>query len=50
MALMQRIKATSRDTELEGKLGEVQALTLVVFSTADKAVPPAMGRTYREQY
>jgi pimeloyl-ACP methyl ester carboxylesterase len=49
MALLQRLKGTSRDTELEGKLGEVQTLTLVVFGTADKMVPPAMGRTYRER-
>ena len=48
-ALMQRIKGTSRDTELEGKLGEVQTQTLVVFGTADKVVPPTMGRTYRER-
>ena len=49
MALMQRSRASSRDTELEGKLGEVQTQTLVVFGTADKVLPPAMGRTYRER-
>jgi pimeloyl-ACP methyl ester carboxylesterase len=49
MALLQRIKATSRDAELEEKLDEVQTLTLVVFGTADRVVPPAMGRTYRER-
>jgi len=49
MALVQRIKGNSRDTELEGKLSELQTLTLVVFGTADKVVPPAMGRTYRER-
>jgi pimeloyl-ACP methyl ester carboxylesterase len=49
MALMQRIKGTSRDTELEGRLGEVQTLTLVVFGTADRVVPSTMGRTYRER-
>jgi pimeloyl-ACP methyl ester carboxylesterase len=27
----------------------VQTLTLVVFGTADKVVPPEMGRTYRER-
>jgi pimeloyl-ACP methyl ester carboxylesterase len=47
MALVQRIKGASSDTELEERLGEVQTLTLVVFGTADKVVPPAMGRTYR---
>jgi pimeloyl-ACP methyl ester carboxylesterase len=49
MALLQRIQGTSRDTELEGKLSEMQTQTLVVFGTADKVVPPEMGRTYREQ-
>jgi pimeloyl-ACP methyl ester carboxylesterase len=49
MALMQRLKATERDMELEAKLGAVQTQTLVVFGTADKVVPPAMGRTYRER-
>lgn len=48
MVLLQRIQGTSRDTALEGKLGEVQTQTLVVFGTADQVVPPAMGRTYRE--
>jgi pimeloyl-ACP methyl ester carboxylesterase len=49
MALMQRIRGGSRDTELEGKLSEVQTRTLVVFGTADNVVPPEMGRTYRER-
>jgi pimeloyl-ACP methyl ester carboxylesterase len=49
MALVERIRGSSRDTELEERLGEVQTLTLVVFGTADKVVPPAMGRTYRER-
>jgi pimeloyl-ACP methyl ester carboxylesterase len=49
MALVQHLNGIGRDTELEGKLGEVQTLTLVVFDTADKMVPPAMGRTYRER-
>ena len=49
MALVQRIQGASRDTELEDKLGQVQTQTLVVFGTADKVVPPAMGRTYRER-
>ena len=46
---MQRIQGIGRDIEIEGKLDEVQTLTLVVFGTADKIVPPAMGRTYRER-
>jgi pimeloyl-ACP methyl ester carboxylesterase len=49
MALVQRMKGTSRDMALEEKLGEVQAQTLVVFGTADKVVQPAMGRMFRER-
>ena len=49
MALVQRLQGASRDRELEDKLGQVQTQTLVVFGTADKVVPPAMGRTYRER-
>jgi pimeloyl-ACP methyl ester carboxylesterase len=49
MALLQRLQGSSRDIELEGKLGEVQTPTLVVFGTADRMVPPAMGRMYRER-
>jgi 2-hydroxy-6-oxonona-2,4-dienedioate hydrolase len=49
LTLLQRLKGISRDTELEEKLGEVQPQTLVVFGTADRVVPPAMGRTYRER-
>jgi pimeloyl-ACP methyl ester carboxylesterase len=49
MALLQRIHGMSRDPELEGRLDEVQTQALVVFGTADKVVPPAMGRTYRER-
>jgi pimeloyl-ACP methyl ester carboxylesterase len=49
MALVQPLQGASRDTELEDKLGLVQTQLLVVFSTADKVVPPAVGRTYRER-
>jgi pimeloyl-ACP methyl ester carboxylesterase len=48
-ALLQRLKAASRDVEIEAELGRVRTLTLVVFGTADAVVPPAMGRTYRER-
>jgi pimeloyl-ACP methyl ester carboxylesterase len=49
MTLLQRFQGASRDTELEEKLDQVQTQTLVVFGTADRLVPPAMGRIYREQ-
>lgn len=49
ISLLRRLQGTSRDVTLEGRLGEVQALTLVVFGTTDRVVPPAMGRVYRER-
>jgi pimeloyl-ACP methyl ester carboxylesterase len=49
MALMERLRGINHDAAMEEKLGEVQALTLVVFGTADRLVPPDMGRIYRER-
>lgn len=49
ISLLHRLRGTSRDVTLEEQLGEVQTLTLVVFGTADRVVPPAMGRLYRER-
>ena len=49
MTLLQCFHGASRATELEEKLDQVQTQTLVVFGTADRVVPPAMGRIYRER-
>jgi pimeloyl-ACP methyl ester carboxylesterase len=49
MTLVHHIRGASRDAELEEKLDQVQTQTLVVFGTADRLVPPAIGRIYRER-
>ena len=38
----------SWDAELERRLGEIEAPTLVLFGTHDGLVPPEMGRVYKE--
>jgi pimeloyl-ACP methyl ester carboxylesterase len=48
-ALLRRIRGDRQDPELEARLAEVATPTLVVFGTADRVVPAAMGRTYRER-
>jgi pimeloyl-ACP methyl ester carboxylesterase len=42
-------KGVSWDTELERRLGEIQAPTLILFGTLDGLVPPEMGRIYKER-
>jgi pimeloyl-ACP methyl ester carboxylesterase len=49
ITLIHRLQGASSDTELEERLDQVQTQTLVVFGTADRLVPPAMGRIYRER-
>jgi pimeloyl-ACP methyl ester carboxylesterase len=49
MALVQPLQGTGRDTELEGKLSQVQTQTLIAFGTTDRMMPPAMSRTHRER-
>jgi pimeloyl-ACP methyl ester carboxylesterase len=49
MTLVRRLQGISRDRDLEDRLSHIQTPTLVVFGTADRIVPPAMGRTYRER-
>jgi pimeloyl-ACP methyl ester carboxylesterase len=41
------IRPDARGTELERRLPALTAPTLVLFGTADGAVPPAMGRVYK---
>jgi pimeloyl-ACP methyl ester carboxylesterase len=38
-----------RDPELEGKLGDIQAATLVLFGTRDDVIPSETGRLYVER-
>jgi pimeloyl-ACP methyl ester carboxylesterase len=47
--LIARIKGLEPDAELEGRLGEVQAPTLVLFGTRDGIISSDLGRIYRER-
>jgi pimeloyl-ACP methyl ester carboxylesterase len=50
MQVMARLtKGVSWDSELEQRLGDVEAATLVLFGTQDGLVPPEMGRVYKER-
>jgi pimeloyl-ACP methyl ester carboxylesterase len=37
------------DSELEARLGEIEAPTLILFGTQDGLIPPEMGRLYKER-
>jgi 4,5:9,10-diseco-3-hydroxy-5,9,17-trioxoandrosta-1(10),2-diene-4-oate hydrolase len=39
----------TRDPELERKLADIKAATLVLFGTRDEVIPPEMGRLYVER-
>src|SRR5262245_60459425 len=39
----------ARDPELEGRLGDIQAATLVLFGTRDDVIPSETGRLYVER-
>ena len=47
-ALVQRLSGPPRDADLEGRLPGLDIPTLVLFGTSDRAIPPEMGRHYRE--
>lgn len=46
-ALVRRLAGPARSTELEAKLANLEVPTLVMFGTADRVIPPEMGRHYR---
>jgi 4,5:9,10-diseco-3-hydroxy-5,9,17-trioxoandrosta-1(10),2-diene-4-oate hydrolase len=46
--LVQRLRGPDRDADLERRLPDLGAPTLVLFGTMDKVIPPAMGHFYRE--
>jgi len=48
-ALMSRLRGVTRDAELERRLADIQAATLVLFGTRDGVIPPEMGRSYVER-
>jgi pimeloyl-ACP methyl ester carboxylesterase len=41
------LAGSERDAELAGRLAGLQVPTLVLFGTADRVIPPEMGRVYR---
>jgi 2-hydroxy-6-oxonona-2,4-dienedioate hydrolase len=46
--LLLRLRGPDRDAELERRLPDLAAPTLVLFGTLDAVIPPAMGRFYKE--
>jgi pimeloyl-ACP methyl ester carboxylesterase len=48
-ALLGRLRGPARDPELESHLGSLNLPVLVLFGTLDRAIPPEMGRIYREK-
>jgi pimeloyl-ACP methyl ester carboxylesterase len=46
--LVLRLRGPDRDAELERRLPDLAAPTLVLFGTLDAVIPPAMGRFYKE--
>src|SRR5215472_4933489 len=47
-ALVQRLRGSDRDPNLERRLPELPAPTLVLFGTLDAVIPPEMGYIYKE--
>ena len=48
-ALALRLGEGTNDAEAEGKLGDIQCATLVVFGLVDKTVESAAAAVYREK-
>jgi len=47
-ALVMRLRGPDRDAELEARLRDLAAPTLVLFGTVDRVIPPAMGQIYKQ--
>ncbi len=47
--LISRLRGFTRDPELERRLADIKAATLVLFGTRDGVIPPEMGRMYVER-
>ncbi len=45
--LVNRLLAPPRDAELEARMATMETLTLVLFGTLDRVIPPEMGRHYK---
>lgn len=48
LPMVTRLVAPARDPELEGAMPGLQVPVLVVLGTADRLIPPEMGRIYKE--
>jgi pimeloyl-ACP methyl ester carboxylesterase len=46
--LVMRLRGPNRDRDLEQRMRDITAPTLVVFGTADGVIPPEMGHIYKE--
>jgi pimeloyl-ACP methyl ester carboxylesterase len=46
-ALTGRLRGPDRDADLEARLRDLATPTLVLFGTAEKVIPPEMGRHYK---
>jgi pimeloyl-ACP methyl ester carboxylesterase len=46
--LVMRLRGPDRDTDLETRLQDLAAPTLVLFGTRDGVIPPEMGHIYKE--
>ncbi|HEY5211345.1 MAG TPA: alpha/beta fold hydrolase [Stellaceae bacterium] len=49
MGFAMRIIGPGRDTEMEARMADTKVPVLVLMGTADRLIPPAMGRHYREK-
>jgi pimeloyl-ACP methyl ester carboxylesterase len=47
-ALVGRLRGPARDADLESRLSSLATPILVVLGTADRVIPPGMGRFYKE--
>ena len=46
--LVMRLRGPDRDADLEHRLHNLTAPTLVLFGTVDQVIPPEMGQIYKE--
>jgi pimeloyl-ACP methyl ester carboxylesterase len=47
LSLVRRLAGPNRDAELEARMATMETLTLVLFGTLDRLIPPEMGRHYK---
>ena len=49
MGFAMRVIGPDRDSEMEARLPDTKVPVLVLMGTADRLIPPEMGRHYREK-